>query len=98
MTDNVARALALIALKKVNTVQSQIGNTSIHVLTEAEYTSLINKDNNTLYIVKSDTQTILYIGNSIIGYGAGDSNIPKLVIETSNINNIIGNFQEVNER
>lgn len=97
MADNVARALALIALKKVNNIQSQIGNTSILVLTEAEYASLINKDNNTLYIVKSDTQTILYIGNTIIGYGAGDSNIAKLMIKNSN-NNIIGNFQEVNEK
>lgn len=97
MADNVARALALIALKKVNTIQSQIGNTSIVVLTEAEYASLVNKDNNTLYIVKSDTQTILYIGNIIIGYGAGDSNISELMIKNSN-NNIIGIFQEVNER
>lgn len=96
MADNVARALALIALKKVNTIQSQIGNVSIVTLSDIEYTSLENKDNNTLYIVKSDTQTILYIGNSIIGYGAGDSNISKLIIETPNINNIIGDFQEVN--
>lgn len=96
MADNVARALALIALKKVNTIQSQIGNVSIVTLSDIEYASLENKDNNTLYIVKSDTQTILYIGNSIIGYGAGDSNISKLIIETPNINNIIGDFQEVN--
>lgn len=96
MADNVARALALIALKKVNTIQSQIGNVSIVTLSDIDYASLENKDNNTLYIVKSDTQTILYIGNSIIGYGAGDSNISKLIIETPNINNIIGDFQEVN--
>lgn len=96
MADNVARALALIAFKKVNTIQSQIGNVSIVTLSDIEYASLENKDNNTLYIVKSDTQTILYIGNSIIGYGAGDSNISKLIIETPNINNIIGDFQEVN--
>lgn len=95
MADNVARAIALIALKKVNTIQSQIGNISIIVLTESEYTSLENKDNNTLYIVKSDSQTILYIGENLIGYGAGDANLAKLVIK--NTPNIIGDFSEVTE-
>lgn len=97
MADNVARALALIAIKKVNDVQSLIGDIKIEKLTRSEYEQLENKDSNTIYLVEDDTQIVMYLGDTLIGYGAGDANISKLMIKNSN-NNIIGNFQEVNER
>lgn len=97
MADNVARALALIAIKNSNDIKSLIGDIKIEKLTRAEYEQLEIKDSNTIYLVVDDTQIVMYLGDTLIGYGAGDANISKLMIKNSN-NNIIGNFQEVNER
>lgn len=97
MSDSVARALALIAIKKANDILAKLDGISFKQLSKSEYDSIIEKDNNVIYVVNDNGNKSLYIGNSKIGdfinNPTNDILIPNMLIS-----NIIGDFSEVNER
>lgn len=96
MADNVARALALAALKNTIDLKNQLNGTSFEYLTKEQYDSLENKDSKTIYIVTENDSTNLYIGDTLLTNGAGNANLSALVVSFSD-NPIIGDFTEESE-
>ena len=96
MADNVARALALAALKNTIDLKKQLNGTSFEYLTKEQYDSLESKDSKTIYIVTENDSTNLYIGDTLLTNGAGNANLSALVVSFSD-NPIIGDFTEESE-
>ena len=53
--------------KEVDKIKKQIGNIKLWSGTQAEYDSITEYDNNTLYVVNNNGVNKLYIGNSLMG-------------------------------
>lgn len=53
--------------KKVDKIKNQIGSIKLWSGTQAEYDSITEYDNDTLYVINNNGVNRLYVGNSLMG-------------------------------
>lgn len=86
--DFVARCLAASAKKAIS---SQLGDTTIKIISKEEYDS-IEHDANTIYYVRDGDKIIQYIGDVKLVTGTASGNLAFAL--NSNYGYIIGDLQE----
>ncbi len=89
--DFVARCLAASAKKAVS---SQLGDTTIKIISKEEYDN-IEHDANTIYYVRDGDKIIQYIGDVKLTTGTASGNLTFML--NSDYNYIIGDLQEEGE-
>lgn len=90
--DFVARCLAASAKKAIS---SQLGDTSIKIISKEEYDS-IEHDANTIYYVQDGDKIIQYIGDVKLTVGTASGNLTFVL--NSDYNYIVGELQEDREQ
>lgn len=74
IVDLIARDIAAknleevsVISKEVDKIKNQIGSIKLWGGTQAEYDSITEYDNDTLYVVNNNGVNRLYVGNSLMG-------------------------------